>query len=252
MKVITLIKAKSNVLLWYVQRCSCTRRSKIKILTTRPPPSWIEFEVVTSQRQTQSASNFVMLLESVERFFWLLQDINKRRNVEINNHKPYSRSRVWWCDVTTSNSIQDGGALVVNILVFHLRMQLQHCTYQRKTLLFALIKVSTFICKRQIPGFTSHLTNSSHLSASSRLFWRLENTQSGVVYRTKTVLSILLGLLTIHHFCFPWRIILFRSRRRPAFASYSSRSLLCAGAPTGQARDARVSNTFSTSQNMGS
>ena len=55
---------------------------------------------------------------------------------------------VWRCDVTPSYSIQDGGALVVNILVFDLRVQLQHCAYQRKTLLFALIKVSTFICKR--------------------------------------------------------------------------------------------------------
>ena len=64
---------------------------------------------------------------------------------------------VWRCDVTTSNSIQDGGAIVVNILVFDLRMQLQHCTYQRKTLLFALIKVSTFICKREISGLSSPL-----------------------------------------------------------------------------------------------
>ena len=55
---------------------------------------------------------------------------------------------VWSCHVRTSNSIQDGRTLVVNILVIHLRVQLQHCTYQRKTLLFALIKVSTFICKR--------------------------------------------------------------------------------------------------------
>ena len=54
MKVLTLIKAKSNVFLWYVQCCSCTRRSKTKILTTRAPPSWIEFDIVTSQRQTQS------------------------------------------------------------------------------------------------------------------------------------------------------------------------------------------------------
>ena len=66
----------------------------------------------------------------------------------------YSRCRVWRCDVTTSNSIQDGGALVVSILVFDLRVQL---TYQRKTLLFALIKVSTFICKKEIPGFSSPL-----------------------------------------------------------------------------------------------
>ena len=75
--------------------------------------------------------------------------------MEINNHKPYSRCRVWRCDVTTSNSIQNGGALVVNILVFDLRVQLQHCTYQRKTLLFASIKVSTFICKREISGLSS-------------------------------------------------------------------------------------------------
>ena len=53
---------------------------------------------------------------------------------------------IWRCDVTTSNSIKDDGALVVNILVFDLRVQLQHCTYQRKALLFALIKVITFIC----------------------------------------------------------------------------------------------------------
>ena len=65
---------------------------------------------------------------------------------------------VWRCDVTTSNSIQDGGGLVVNILVFDLRVQLQHCTYQRKTLLFALIKVNTFICKRKISGLSSPLT----------------------------------------------------------------------------------------------
>ena len=31
MKVLTLIKAKSNVFLWYVQCCSCTRRSKTNV-----------------------------------------------------------------------------------------------------------------------------------------------------------------------------------------------------------------------------
>ena len=70
---------------------------------------------------------------------------------------------VWRC--TTSNSIQDGGALVVNILVFDLRVQLQHCTYQRKTLLFALIKVSTFICKRKISGLSSPLIKFLDLSS---------------------------------------------------------------------------------------
>ena len=63
----------------------------------------------------------------------------------------------WRCDVTTSNSIQDGGALVVNILVFDLGVQLQHCTYQRKTLLFAFIKVIIFICKRETLGCGSPL-----------------------------------------------------------------------------------------------
>ena len=59
MEVLTLIKGKSNVFLWYVQCCSCTLRSKTKILTTRAPPSWIQFDAVTSQRQTQSASDCV-------------------------------------------------------------------------------------------------------------------------------------------------------------------------------------------------
>ena len=93
--------------------------------------------------------------------------------MEINNHKSYSRCRVWRCDVTTSNSIQDGGALVVNILVFDLRVQLQYCTYQRKTLLFALIKVSTFICKREILGCSSPLKDwsvSDDLASWDKLF----------------------------------------------------------------------------------
>ena len=77
--------------------------------------------------------------------------------MEINNHKLYSRCRVWWCDVTTSNSIQDGGALFINVLVFDLRMPVQHCTYEGETLLFALIEVNTFICKREISGFSSPL-----------------------------------------------------------------------------------------------
>ena len=49
--------------------------------------------------------------------------------------------------------------IVVNILVFDLRVQLQHCTYERKTLLFALIKVIAFICKREILGCSSPLTS---------------------------------------------------------------------------------------------
>ena len=92
----------------------------------------------------------------------------KARKLVWESHVIYSSSItqselealwVWRCDVTTSNSIQDGGALVVNIWVFDLRVQLQHCTYQRKTLLFALIKVSTFICRSEISGFSSPLIN---------------------------------------------------------------------------------------------
>ena len=55
------------------------------------------------------------------------------------------------------------GALVVNILVFDLRMPVQHCTYPGETLPFALIKyyyfskIITFICKREISGFSSPL-----------------------------------------------------------------------------------------------
>ena len=124
---------------------------------------------LTLWRQAQSASDCVMLLESItwdSNDFSILQEINKRRNMEINNHKPYSTCRVWRCDVTTSNSIQDGGALVDNILVFDLRVQLQHCRYQRKTLLFALIKVSTFICKWSPLSFSVTLVG-SHFHVSS-------------------------------------------------------------------------------------
>ena len=81
---------------------------------------------------------------------------------------------VWRCDVTTSNSIQDGGALVVNILVFDLRVQPQYCTYQRKTLLFTLIKVTTFICKREISGCSSpltHLLSLAYLIATTLSAW---------------------------------------------------------------------------------
>ena len=72
----------------------------------------------------------------------------------------------------TSNPrhIQDGGAQVVNILVFDLRVQLQHCTYQRETLLFALINVSTFICKREISGLSSPLTLSVKIYSVTILF----------------------------------------------------------------------------------
>ena len=65
---------------------------------------------------------------------------------------------VWRCHVTTSKLIQDGATLIFNILVFQLHVQLQHCTYQRKTFLFALIKVSTFIWRREISGISSPLS----------------------------------------------------------------------------------------------
>ena len=57
-----------------------------------------------------------------------------------------------YCDVTTSISIQDGSDLVVNIMVFNLRIPVQ-----RSTLRSALIKVNTFTCKWKISGFSSPL-----------------------------------------------------------------------------------------------
>ena len=178
MKVLTLFIAKSYVFLWYVQCCSCTRRSKTKILTTRAPPSWIEFYVVTSQRQTRHnvmIMNYIYIAHFSYGYVHILNmtcdcwfpcscvywSLVKARKIVWESHVIDSSCItqsaalwVWRCDVTTSNSIQDGGALVVNILVFDLRVQLQHCTYQRKTLHFALIKVSTFICKREILGWS--------------------------------------------------------------------------------------------------
>ena len=150
MKVLTLIKAKRNVFLWYVQCCSCTRRSKTKILTTRAPPSWIEFDVVTSQPQTRHLE--------YDLWIWLMTCVWESQVIDSSSIAQSEALWVWRCDVTTSNSIQDFGALVVNILVFDFRVQLQHCTYQRKTLLFALIKVITFICKRGILVCSSPLT----------------------------------------------------------------------------------------------
>ena len=165
MKVLTLIKAKSNAFIWYVQCCSCTRRSKTKILTTRAPPSWIEFDVTTSNSKCFRLCNatwidYLRLSNEFSGFY--KRSINTGTwKSKITNH---IQDVVFDGDVTTSNSIQDGGALVVNILVFDLRMQLQHCTYQRKTLLFALIKISTFICKREISGLIlqddNHMENS--------------------------------------------------------------------------------------------
>ena len=78
MKVLTLIKAKSNVFPWYVQCCSCTRRSKTKILTTRALPSWIEFDVVTSHRQMPHLEYGLWLLISM--FLRLLVSCKSQKN----------------------------------------------------------------------------------------------------------------------------------------------------------------------------
>ena len=162
MKVLTLIKAKSNVFLWYVQRCSCTRRSKTKILTTRAPPSWIEFDVVTPTVKRDILNMACDCWFPRSCVYWSLVKARKIvRESHVIDSSSITQSEAFWvwrCDVTMSNSIQDGGAIVVNILIFDLRVQLQRCTYQRRTLLFALIKVITFICKREISGFSSPLT----------------------------------------------------------------------------------------------
>ena len=133
MKVLTLIKAKCNVSPWYVQCCSCTRRSKTKILTTRAPPSWIEFDVVTSHRQTQHLEYGLWLLVSM--FLRLLISC-KRKIVCESQVIDSSRQYFWFSIFACSYSI---------------------ARIKKKTLLFALIKVSTFICKREISGFSSPL-----------------------------------------------------------------------------------------------
>ena len=77
-KVLIMIKAKNNVFLWYVQCFSCTRRSKTKILTTRAPPSWIEFNVVTSHHQTRHLEYGLWLLISM--FSHLLISCKSQKN----------------------------------------------------------------------------------------------------------------------------------------------------------------------------
>ena len=64
MKVLTSIKAKSNVSPSYVQCCTGMRRSKTKTLMNRAPPSWIEFDVVTSHHQTRQLQYDLWLLIS--------------------------------------------------------------------------------------------------------------------------------------------------------------------------------------------
>ena len=166
MKEQTLIKAKSNGFLWHVQCCSCTRRSKTKILKTTAPPSWIEFHVVTSHRQTRILNMACDCWFACSCVYWsLLKDRKMVRESQVIDSSSITQLEslwVWRCDVTMSNSIQDGSALVVNILVFD-----QHCTYRalqvsKKNITFCFNQeVSTFICKRGISGFSSPLTEFS-------------------------------------------------------------------------------------------
>ena len=158
----------------YVQCCSCTRTSKTKILTTRAPPSWIRLSL-TLWRHTVKYHILNMVCDCWFPCFCVYWSLVKARKIVWESHvidwSSITQSEalwVWRCDVTTSNSIQDSGALVVNILVFDLCVQLQHCTYQRKTLLFALIKVSTFICEREISGLSSPLMLTQLECASDR------------------------------------------------------------------------------------
>ena len=125
---------------WLPSAINNGRSFSSKILTTRAPPSWIEFDVVMSHRQTRHLEYGLWLLISMFCVYWFLV---KARKIIWEFQVIYSSSItqsealwVWRCDVTTSNSTQDGGALVVNIWVFDLRVQLQHCTYQRKNLTF--------------------------------------------------------------------------------------------------------------------
>ena len=124
MKVLTLIEAKSNVFLWYVQCCSCTRRSKTKILTTRAPPSWIEFDVVTSHCQTRHLEYGLWIL-LISMFLRLLISCKSQKNrLRVSSNRLHSRKHFEFDIVMSQRQTQ---SLVINILVFDLRMQLQHC-----------------------------------------------------------------------------------------------------------------------------
>ena len=163
MKVSTLINAKSNVSPWYVHCCTSIRRSKTKILTTRAPPSWIKFDVVTSHRQTRHLEYGLWLLISM--FLRLLISCKSQKNrlrALSNRFKQHYTvgdttvgSTLWRHNVKLNPRWRRPSRQYFGFR--YLRVQLQHCTYQRKTLIFVLIKVNTFICKREISGFSSPL-----------------------------------------------------------------------------------------------
>ena len=152
MKVLTLIKAKCNVFLWYVQCCSCMRRSKTKILTTRAPPCWIEFNVVTSHRQKRHLEYGLWLLTSM--FLRLLISCKSQKNrlrVSRNRFQEALHSRKHFeFDVVTSQRRQYFG--------FQSSRAATALHVSKKNITFCFnIKVSTFICKREISGFSSPL-----------------------------------------------------------------------------------------------
>ena len=94
---------------------------------------------------------------STEEFSGFICYKKRKRKHTFSKYEQVTRKHFEFDVVTSQRQTQSKMAapLVVNILVFDLRVQLQHGTYQRKTLLFALIKVSTFICKREISGLSS-------------------------------------------------------------------------------------------------
>ena len=132
MKVLTLIKAKSNVFLWYVQCCSCTRKPKYWRLGRRhlgfSLTLWRHNVKLTLCFRQQSQVIFKKSRLTV----W-------RHNVKLNPR--WRRPSRRYFGFRSS------------------RAAMQHCTYQRKTLVFALIKISPFICKREILGCSSPLNS---------------------------------------------------------------------------------------------
>ena len=162
MKVLTLIKAKSNLFLSYAQFVAARE--------DRNPKYWQLGRrhlglSLTLWRHTVKHDILNMVCDCwfpCSCVYWPLVKARKivweSQLIDSSSITQSEALWVWRCDVTTLNSIQDGGGLVVNIWVFDLRVQLQHSTYQRKTLLFALIKVSTFICEREISVLSSPLT----------------------------------------------------------------------------------------------
>ena len=127
-----------------VRSKSCYNLVSINLLTT----CWVQSGNRLLEQLVISLLKSSTLLQVVNNLQQLVTDMLTDWKQPVRTHRGDSllNSIVTTC-LQACNSLRVFTCVVVNILVFDLRVQLQHCMYQRKTLLSALIKVSTFICK---------------------------------------------------------------------------------------------------------